>query len=80
MSLVGPRPLRRFEHSQLDPSIAETRARMRPGMTGLWQVRGRSDLSWDERVNLDHVQVRNWTLRDDVEIMIETVPALFNGR
>jgi lipopolysaccharide/colanic/teichoic acid biosynthesis glycosyltransferase len=80
MSLVGPRPLRRFEHSGLDPSIAETRSRMRPGITGLWQVRGRSDVSWDERVNLDHIQVRNWTLREDVKILIETVPALFSGR
>jgi exopolysaccharide biosynthesis polyprenyl glycosylphosphotransferase len=80
MSLVGPRPLRHFEHAQLEPAIAERRSRMRPGMTGLWQVRGRSDVSWDERIKLDDVQVRNWTLRDDAEILIETVPALFSGR
>jgi exopolysaccharide biosynthesis polyprenyl glycosylphosphotransferase len=80
MSLVGPRPLRHFEHAQLEPAIAERRSRMRPGMTGLWQVRGRSNVSWDERIKLDDVQVRNWTLRDDAEILIETVPALFSGR
>jgi hypothetical protein len=79
-SLVGPRPLHGSEDAKLETSVAETRSRMHLGMTRLWQVRGRSDLSWDERVNLDDVQVRNWSLRDGFEILIETVPALFNGR
>lgn len=80
MSLVGPRPLRGFEYGKLDPWIAEIRTRMRPGMTGRWQVSGRSDLNWDARINLDHAQVRNWSLRDDFQILMETPSALFNGR
>jgi exopolysaccharide biosynthesis polyprenyl glycosylphosphotransferase len=80
MSLVGPRPLRRFEHEMLTTSVRAQRSRIRPGITGLWQVRGRSDVAWDERINLDYAHVRNWTLAGDIEILLETMPAMVKGR
>lgn len=80
MSLVGPRPLRRFEHETLEPWIASQRATVRPGITGLWQVRGRNEVGWDERINLDYSHVRNWSLSRDAEILVETVPAMLKGR
>jgi lipopolysaccharide/colanic/teichoic acid biosynthesis glycosyltransferase len=80
MSLVGPRPLRRFEHDKLEPAVADQRSKMRPGITGLWQVRGRSEVDWDERTNLDYSHVRNWALSHDLAMMVETIPAMLKGR
>jgi lipopolysaccharide/colanic/teichoic acid biosynthesis glycosyltransferase len=80
MSLVGPRPLRRFEHEALEPWLAAQRTSVRPGLTGLWQVRGRSDVAWAERINLDHAHVRNWSLRSDFAMLVDTVPAVLRGR
>ncbi len=80
MSLVGPRPLRRFEFECLEPSLAARRASVRPGLTGLWQVRGRSEVAWAERVNLDHAHVCNWSLRSDFAMLVDTVPAVLRGR
>ena len=53
MSLVGPRPLRPFEVAFLAP-WQRARQELRPGLTGLWQVMGRSDVDWDERMQLDY--------------------------
>lgn len=80
MSLVGPRPLRRFEHETLEPGFAAQRASVRPGLTGLWQVRGRSEVAWPERINLDHAHVCNWSLRNDFAMLVDTVPAVLSGR
>lgn len=80
MSLVGPRPIRPFEQSSLPHWLAAQRASVRPGLTGLWQVRGRSAIGWDERTNLDHAHVRGWRLANDLETLVETIPALFRGR
>jgi exopolysaccharide biosynthesis polyprenyl glycosylphosphotransferase len=79
MSLVGPRPLRSFEVDALD-DWQRARHDMRPGMTGLWQVMGRSDVRWDERLQLDCAYVRNWSLVSDAGIIVRTVPAVFLGR
>jgi exopolysaccharide biosynthesis polyprenyl glycosylphosphotransferase len=79
MSLVGPRPLRSFEVDALD-EWQHARHDMRPGMTGLWQVMGRSDVRWDERLQLDCAYVRNWSLVADVGIIFRTFPAVFRGR
>ena len=48
----------------------------RPGLTGLWQISGRSDTSYDERVNLDVTYVRDWSVTTDIKIMAMTVPAV----
>jgi exopolysaccharide biosynthesis polyprenyl glycosylphosphotransferase len=78
MSLVGPRPPlpREVEGYAND---ARRRLLVKPGMTGLWQVSGRSDLSWEETVRLDLRYVENWTMGLDVQILIRTVTAIFRG-
>jgi exopolysaccharide biosynthesis polyprenyl glycosylphosphotransferase len=79
MSLVGPRPHPRDDVERYD-DLAVRRLRARPGMTGLWQVNGRSDLSWDESVRLDLYYVENWSLSMDFVIMASTVSAVVSGR
>ncbi len=79
MSLVGPRPHPLDDVERYD-DLAVRRLRARPGMTGLWQVRGRSDLSWEESVRLDLYYVENWSLSMDFVIMASTVSAVLGGR
>ena len=79
MSLVGPRPHPRDDVERYD-DLAVRRLRARPGMTGLWQVRGRSDLSWEESVRLDLYYVENWSLSMDFVILASTVSAVVGGR
>jgi exopolysaccharide biosynthesis polyprenyl glycosylphosphotransferase len=78
MSLVGPRPLRAFEVDALD-GWKLTRQLERPGMTGLWQVSGRSAVKWNERIQLDYTYVRHWSLGQDLEILARTIPAVAAG-
>ena len=73
MSLVGPRPMTRYEVDALDPLQAATRHSVRPGLTGLWQVSGRGALTWDERVHLDCVYTRHWSVTSDMRILLRTV-------
>lgn len=75
MSLVGPRPALPSEVAQYD---SDTRRRLdvRPGLTGLWQVSGRSNLSWDDTVRLDLYYVDNWSLIQDVMILFRTAKAI----
>jgi exopolysaccharide biosynthesis polyprenyl glycosylphosphotransferase len=71
MSLVGPRPLRPFEVEALK-GWQQTRQSVRPGITGLWQVLGRSGIDWDERMQLDYDYARHWSLALDLEILAKT--------
>lgn len=80
MSLVGPRPLLPEEIPNLPPGFRWARARVRPGMTGLWQVSGRSDLADEERLDLDRRYVAGWSLALDLKILFWTVPAVLRGR
>ena len=66
MSLVGPRPPLAHEVAQYDDAMAR-RLRVRPGMTGLWQVSGRSDLAWSEATRLDLYYVDNWSMFQDLD-------------
>jgi lipopolysaccharide/colanic/teichoic acid biosynthesis glycosyltransferase len=75
MSLVGPRPPLPEEVERYDDD-ATRRLRVRPGMTGLWQVSGRSDLSWEESVMLDLRYVDNWSLALDAVILWRTARAV----
>ena len=75
MSLVGPRPQRDFEVAQYD-RVAERRLTVRPGMTGLWQVSGRSDLAYAEAINLDVHYVENWSMTADLVILWKTMSAV----
>ena len=77
MSLVGPRPIVTNEVSKYDRDIAHY-YRVSPGITGLWQVSGRNDVTYDQRVQMDSWYVRNWSLWHDVAILCKTVPALLN--
>lgn len=79
MSLVGPRPPLPSEVDAYE-SDAVRRLRVRPGMTGLWQVSGRSDLSWGDSVRLDLWYVDNWSLALDAQILFRTANAVFQGR
>ena len=76
MSLVGPRPPLVEEVDQYE-DIAYRRLLVKPGITGLWQVSGRSDLSWEESVRLDLYYVENWSLTGDLIILLRTVRAVF---
>jgi len=79
MSLVGPRPALPQEVARYDDD-ARRRLRVRPGLTGLWQVSGRSDLSWDETVRLDVYYVDNWSFVQDLSILAKTPRAVLGGR
>jgi exopolysaccharide biosynthesis polyprenyl glycosylphosphotransferase len=78
MSLVGPRPPLPTEVALYDPDVAR-RLLVKPGMTGLWQVSGRSDLSWDDGIRLDLYYVENWSLAVDVAILWKTIGAVLRG-
>jgi lipopolysaccharide/colanic/teichoic acid biosynthesis glycosyltransferase len=85
MSLVGPRPL---PAEDMDPdglsrehaAWAEQRVQVRPGITGIWQIRGRSDLSFEQMVEFDLDYIRSWSLGLDIRILLETPLAVFSGR
>lgn len=79
MSLVGPRPPLPEEVAQYD-EVELRRLTVRPGMTGLWQISGRSDLSWDETIQLDLQYVDNWSFTSDVDVMGRTLRAVVDGR
>lgn len=74
MSLVGPRPLAAIDSTYT--GAARRRLLMRPGLTGLWQVSGRSDLSWDDAVRLDLYYVENWSVAVDLGILVRTILAV----
>jgi len=79
MSLVGPRPLI-LEEDRYVTAWARKRLDLKPGITGLWQVLGRSDIPFDEMTKLDYVYVTNWSLREDLRLIFLTVPSLFRTR
>ena len=78
MSLVGPRPALPDEEARYAEHVRR-RLVVKPGLTGLWQVSGRSDLSWDESVRLDLRYVENWSLALDLQILWKTAVVLFRG-
>jgi exopolysaccharide biosynthesis polyprenyl glycosylphosphotransferase len=78
MSLVGPRPALPDE-AALYANHVRRRLVVKPGLTGLWQVSGRSDLTWDESVRLDLRYVENWSLALDLQILWKTFSVIFRG-
>jgi lipopolysaccharide/colanic/teichoic acid biosynthesis glycosyltransferase len=79
MSLVGPRPLPPIEQDNL-PAWARARLEVRPGLTGLWQVNGRTQLGVQAMLRLDCEYVRAQSLQTDLRILVLTVPAVLTGR
>ncbi len=80
MSLVGPRPVIREEIEKYYGDFAQYYYMVKPGITGLWQVSGRSDTDYDKRVRLDTWYVLNWSLWLDLVILIKTVEAVLKGK
>lgn len=80
MSMVGPRPMLPAESLELDPPVLAERVRVPPGLTGLWQVSGRSDSSFADYCRLDQFYVDNWTLGHDLRICMRTVGVVLTGR
>ena len=78
MSLVGPRPPLRSEVDQYAEHV-HRRLLVKPGMTGLWQVSGRADLTWEEAVRLDLYYVENWSVALDAMILWKTAFAVVKG-
>jgi lipopolysaccharide/colanic/teichoic acid biosynthesis glycosyltransferase len=79
MSLVGPRMISPEEvsmYKQFDMNLLT----VLPGITGLWQVSGRSDISYDDRVRLDMYYIRNWSIWLDLQLLYQTLPAVLKGR
>jgi len=79
MSLVGPRPLRIRDYRRLE-DWHRKRDLVLPGMTGLWQISGRSSLGFDDLVRLDFFYIENWSLWLDISILAKTVPAVLTRR
>jgi exopolysaccharide biosynthesis polyprenyl glycosylphosphotransferase len=75
MSLVGPRPLVAEEDAMVD-AWARGRLDLTPGITGLWQVLGRTDIPFEEMVKLDYLYVTNWSLWGDVRLILRTLPVV----
>jgi lipopolysaccharide/colanic/teichoic acid biosynthesis glycosyltransferase len=79
MSLVGPRPLPLDEDANV-PSHYEPRYWIRPGMTGPWQVLGRSDIPFEEMLKLDYGYALNWSLTEDLKLLVHTMSVVMKGR
>jgi lipopolysaccharide/colanic/teichoic acid biosynthesis glycosyltransferase len=78
MSVVGPRPPLRREVDMYD-DLVRRRLLVRPGITGLWQISGRSNLSWEESVRFDLSYVENWSMLNDLVIVAKTLRVVVNG-
>jgi lipopolysaccharide/colanic/teichoic acid biosynthesis glycosyltransferase len=77
MSLVGPRaPL---SHEMADLAEVDSRLRVRPGLTGVWRDFRRSDLSWSEALTLDVYYAENWSMLQDLSILLRTIRAAVHG-
>jgi exopolysaccharide biosynthesis polyprenyl glycosylphosphotransferase len=78
MSLVGPRPLIESEHAQISGRFRR-RSAITPGLTGLWQVNGRSEVPFEEMISLDLLYAATWSLRRDLKLLARTVSAVMRG-
>jgi undecaprenyl-phosphate galactose phosphotransferase len=80
MSFVGPRPVLQEELEKYYKENAENYLKVRPGLTGLWQVSGRNELDYERRVKLDMVYIHNWSLWLDIVIFLQTFVVVFKGK
>jgi Undecaprenyl-phosphate galactose phosphotransferase WbaP len=78
MSMVGPRPIVEAETAKYGPALA-LYLQVSPGLTGLWQVSGRTDTSYRQRTTLDSQYIQNWTIRTDLKVLLKTVRVVIFG-
>jgi lipopolysaccharide/colanic/teichoic acid biosynthesis glycosyltransferase len=79
MSLVGPRPLPLRDVKLIDAQWHKRRFSVKPGLTCLWQVNGRSDVSFERWVRMDLEYIDTWSLALDLKILLKTIPVVFRG-
>lgn len=79
MSVVGPRPVPKTELNARYGKDRRYYLLMRPGITGLWQVSGRSNTTYERRIELDRAYACNWTMKQDFEILLRTIPAVLKA-
>ena len=79
MSFVGPRPAKPNEVSIYNPDDRK-RMNIKPGLTGKWQVSGRSDLPFKQQVYLDKEYIQSWSIKQDIILLLKTIPAVFTGK
>jgi len=79
MSLVGPRPLP-IDQIEKEDLRQLLRLEVRPGITGLWQIRGRSDISFERLVKWDVWYINNWSFWLDLKILLQTIPVVLKGK
>ena len=80
MSLVGPRPPIPYEREEYEIWHMKRIIKMKPGITGLWQVEGRSSCSFDDMVRLDLTYIKNWSIWLDIKIILKTPWAVISGK
>ncbi len=80
MSLVGPRPLFYWEFNRIDDAWVQRRFSVKPGITGLWQVSGRSNVSFEGRIQMDLYYIDNWSLIKDLQILAKTAVVVVVGK
>jgi exopolysaccharide biosynthesis polyprenyl glycosylphosphotransferase len=85
MSLIGPRPLPADDLDKISDKSGyyywfQNRTKIHPGLTGLWQVNGRSEINFSDLVNLDIYYLENWSLWLDFQILLKTIPAVLSGK
>jgi len=79
MSLVGPRPLPVRDYEGFDKDWQRRRFSVRPGITCLWQIAGRSSIPFEKWMQMDLQYIDKWSLRLDFEILLRTIPAVIRG-
>jgi len=79
MSLVGPRPLPIRDYEGFNEDWQRRRFSVRPGITCLWQIGGRSSISFEKWMELDLQYIDKWSLKLDLEILVKTIPAVLRG-
>lgn len=80
MSLVGPRPLPKRDVSRFDDASLMRRFSVKPGLTCLWQINGRSNTDFDQWIAMDLRYIDSWSLGSDLRILAKTIPAVLKGR
>ena len=79
MSVVGPRPILEEENHLVD-AHSRFRSIATPGLTGLWQVSGRKEVGWQERMEMDTYYIQSWSFSHDMLLILKTFSAIFSGR